>query len=96
MSWSKKGTCAEIVQPLTKAKTTTIFFDAISPYGVVNVKVRVPYSGEQQTVASHRKLLELLLEITLTSSQAPWMSWIATRSSRALSDYEQCTSPYIG
>ncbi|CAO3702063.1 unnamed protein product [Rhizopus stolonifer] len=42
MAWSKKGTRAEVIQPLTRAKTTTIL-GAISPYGVVNVKVRVPY-----------------------------------------------------
>lgn len=39
----KKGTRAEVVQPLTRAKTTTIV-GAISPYGAVNVKIRMPYS----------------------------------------------------
>ncbi|CAO3694473.1 unnamed protein product [Rhizopus stolonifer] len=43
MAWSKKRTRAEVVQPLTRAKTTTIL-GAISPYGIVNVKVRVPYA----------------------------------------------------
>ncbi|KAG2207889.1 hypothetical protein INT47_010873 [Mucor saturninus] len=44
MAWSKKGTRAEVIQPLTRAKTTTIL-GAISPYGIVNVKIRVPYSA---------------------------------------------------
>jgi transposase len=44
MAWSKKGTRAEVIQLLTRAKTTTIL-GAISPYGVVNVKIRVPYSA---------------------------------------------------
>lgn len=43
MSWSKKGTRAEVIQSLTRAKTTTIL-GAISPFGVVNIKVRVPFA----------------------------------------------------
>lgn len=43
MAWSKKGTRAEVIQPLTRAKTTTIL-GAISLYGIVNVKIRAPYS----------------------------------------------------
>ncbi|KAG1468807.1 hypothetical protein G6F56_003624 [Rhizopus delemar] len=43
MASSKKETRAEVVQPLTRAKTTTIL-GAISPFGVVNVKLRVPYA----------------------------------------------------
>ncbi|KAG1444656.1 hypothetical protein G6F56_010210 [Rhizopus delemar] len=43
MAWSKKGTRAEVVQLLTRAKTTTIL-GAISPFGVINVKVRAPYA----------------------------------------------------
>lgn len=41
VAWSKKGTRAVVVVPKTRAKTTTIL-GAISPYGVVNIKVRRP------------------------------------------------------
>ncbi|KAG1142638.1 hypothetical protein G6F38_007600 [Rhizopus arrhizus] len=41
VAWSKIGSCAEVVIPKTRAKTTTIL-GAISPYGVINVKVRKP------------------------------------------------------
>ncbi|KAG1474273.1 hypothetical protein G6F56_000452 [Rhizopus delemar] len=41
IAWSKKGTRAVVVVPKTRAKTTTIL-GAISPYGVVNIKVRRP------------------------------------------------------
>lgn len=42
MVWSKKGTRAVVVQPKTRAKTTTIL-GAISSQGIINIKVRVPY-----------------------------------------------------
>lgn len=42
MAWSKVGERAIIETPQTKAKTITIL-GAISPFGVVNVKVRRPY-----------------------------------------------------
>jgi hypothetical protein len=38
---SKIGSCAKLVMPKARAKTTTIF-GAISPYGVMNVKVKRP------------------------------------------------------
>ncbi|KAG0771611.1 hypothetical protein G6F22_016333 [Rhizopus arrhizus] len=41
VAWSKKGSRAVVVVPKTRAKTTTIL-GAISPYGVVNIKVRRP------------------------------------------------------
>jgi transposase len=41
VAWSKKGERAVVVVPKTRAKTTTIL-GAISPFGVVNVKVRRP------------------------------------------------------
>lgn len=43
MTWSKKGTHAEIVQSLIRIKTT-IILHAISPYGVVNAKIKVPFA----------------------------------------------------
>lgn len=43
MAWSKKGTRAEVIQSLTRAKTTTIL-GAISLFGVVNIIVRVPFA----------------------------------------------------
>jgi hypothetical protein len=39
--WSKKGVGAIIIVPKTRAKATTIL-GTISPFGVVNVKVRHP------------------------------------------------------
>lgn len=44
MAWSKKGERAVVVVPKTRAKTTTIL-GAISPYGVVNARVRCPKSS---------------------------------------------------
>lgn len=41
LAWSKKGERAVVVVPKTRAKTTTIL-GAISPYGVVNIRVRRP------------------------------------------------------
>jgi transposase len=41
MAWSKKGERANVETPSTRGKTTTII-GAISPYGVVNVKVKTP------------------------------------------------------
>ncbi|KAG1150494.1 hypothetical protein G6F37_001356 [Rhizopus arrhizus] len=41
VAWSKIGSRTEIVMPKARAKTTTIL-EAISPYGVINVKVRRP------------------------------------------------------
>ncbi|CAO3701945.1 unnamed protein product [Rhizopus stolonifer] len=41
VAWSKKGERAVVVVPKTRAKTTTIL-GAISPYGVVNIRVRRP------------------------------------------------------
>ncbi|KAG1058075.1 hypothetical protein G6F43_000110 [Rhizopus delemar] len=41
MAWSKKGERAVVVTPKTRAKITTII-GAISPYGVVNIKVKSP------------------------------------------------------
>ena len=46
VAWSKIGSRAEVVIPKTKAKTTTIL-GAISPYGVINVKVRKPRAVNQ-------------------------------------------------
>ncbi|KAI8094119.1 hypothetical protein BDF21DRAFT_394589 [Thamnidium elegans] len=65
-SWSKFGTRAIVKTPKTKPKMTTIL-GAISPYGVVNVKFRMP---KVATVASKRRkaLLALLQDIILTSS----------------------------
>ena len=51
MAWSKKGTRAEVVQPVTRAKTTTIL-GAISARGIVNVKVRVPYIASKKRKAT--------------------------------------------
>lgn len=44
--WSKIGSRAEVVIPKTRAKATTIL-GAISPYGVINVKVRKPRAVNQ-------------------------------------------------
>jgi hypothetical protein len=41
IAWSKKGERTVVVVPNTRAKTTTIL-GAISPYGVVNIRVRRP------------------------------------------------------
>ncbi|KAG1152122.1 hypothetical protein G6F37_000664 [Rhizopus arrhizus] len=41
MAWSKKGERAIVVTPKTRAKITTII-GAISPYGVVNIKIKSP------------------------------------------------------
>jgi len=46
VAWSKIGSRAEVVIPKTRAKTTTIL-GAISPYGVINVKVRKPRAVKQ-------------------------------------------------
>ncbi|KAG1315702.1 hypothetical protein G6F64_000460 [Rhizopus arrhizus] len=46
VAWSKIGSRAEVVMPKTRAKTTTIL-GAISPYGVINVKVRKPRAVNQ-------------------------------------------------
>jgi transposase/transposase-like protein len=43
MAWSQKGTRAVVVQPKTRAKTTTIL-GAISSHGIINIKVRIPYT----------------------------------------------------
>ena len=56
MAWFKKVTRAEVIQQLTRAKTTTIL-GAISPYGIVNIKIRVPYlaaSKKRKTVRSRK------------------------------------------
>ncbi|CEP14500.1 hypothetical protein [Parasitella parasitica] len=44
MAWSKKGERAIVETPTTRAKTTTIL-GSISPFGIVNVKVRRPYEA---------------------------------------------------
>lgn len=44
MAWSKKGERAIVETPVTRAQTTTIL-GAISPLGVINVKVRRPYQS---------------------------------------------------
>jgi hypothetical protein len=41
MAWSKKGERSMVAVPKTRAKTTTIF-GAISPYGVIDIRVRRP------------------------------------------------------
>ena len=41
MAWSKKCERAVVIVPKIRAKTTTVL-GAISPYGVVNVRVRRP------------------------------------------------------
>ena len=46
VAWSKIGSRAEVVIPKTRAKTMTIL-GAISPYGVINVKVRKPRAVKQ-------------------------------------------------
>ncbi|CEG80206.1 hypothetical protein RMATCC62417_14575 [Rhizopus microsporus] len=55
IAWSKKGRRAVVVVSKTRAKTITIL-GAISPYGVVNVKLqrpRVPVpSKKRKTVGS--------------------------------------------
>ncbi|KAG2191662.1 hypothetical protein INT47_008600 [Mucor saturninus] len=53
MAWSKKGERAIVETPITRAQTTTIL-GAISPHGIINVKVRRPY----QSVSKKRKLLK--------------------------------------
>lgn len=42
MAWSVKGERAIVETPTTRANTTTIL-GAISPFGIINVKVRRPY-----------------------------------------------------
>ncbi|CEG79652.1 hypothetical protein RMATCC62417_14092 [Rhizopus microsporus] len=44
MAWSKRGERATVETPMTRAKTTTIM-GAISPFGIVNVKVRQLYEA---------------------------------------------------
>lgn len=44
MGWSKKGERAIVETPTTRAQTTTIL-GAISPHGIINVKVRRPYQS---------------------------------------------------
>lgn len=56
-SWSRKGKRAVVTVPKTKARTTTIL-GAISPYGVVNISVRLP-----------RKLLQSQKRKTLGGSK---------------------------
>ncbi|KAG1031421.1 hypothetical protein G6F43_013958 [Rhizopus delemar] len=51
-AWSRVGTRAIVKTPKTKSKTTTIL-GAISPHGVVNVKVRTP-----KVVQSKKRKLE--------------------------------------
>ncbi|KAG1628546.1 hypothetical protein G6F44_011880 [Rhizopus delemar] len=46
VAWSKIGSRAEVVIPKTRAKTTTIR-GTVSPYGVINVKVRKPRAVSQ-------------------------------------------------
>jgi hypothetical protein len=53
-SWSKVGTRAIVKTPKTKPKMMTIL-GAISPYGVVNVKVRIP---KVATATSKKRKLE--------------------------------------
>lgn len=57
VAWSKKGIRAVVVVPKTRAKTTTIL-GAISPYGVVNIKVRrsrVPVHLKKRNTADNAK-----------------------------------------
>ncbi|CEI89974.1 hypothetical protein RMCBS344292_04310 [Rhizopus microsporus] len=51
MGWSKKGERVIVEIPTTRAQTTTIL-GAISPHGIINVKVRRPY----QSASKKRKL----------------------------------------
>lgn len=47
MAWSKKGERAIVVTPTTRAQTTTIL-GAISPQGVINVKLRRPFQASSK------------------------------------------------
>ncbi|KAG2208080.1 hypothetical protein INT47_010442 [Mucor saturninus] len=55
---------AEVI-PLTRAKTTTTV-GAISPYGVVNIKIRVPYSmvSKKRKTAGGSKMQETIGTVT--------------------------------
>ncbi|KAG1324259.1 hypothetical protein G6F62_009199 [Rhizopus arrhizus] len=77
MAWSKKEERAVVVTPKTRAKITTII-GAISPYGVVNIKVKSPKlagpskkrkaaSGGSVVVGKH----ELFKERYLVMDNAP-------------------------
>ena len=56
MAWSKKGIRAVVVQPKTKAKTTTIL-GAISSQDIIKIKVRVPYEqgSKKRTITGELK-----------------------------------------
>ncbi|KAG1472540.1 hypothetical protein G6F56_001477 [Rhizopus delemar] len=60
MTWSRKGERA-VVTPTTRGKTTTII-GAISPYGVVNIKVKSPKiaapSRKQKAAADGSSIIE--------------------------------------
>ncbi|KAI8081800.1 uncharacterized protein B0P05DRAFT_586344 [Gilbertella persicaria] len=67
---SKKGTRAEVVQPTTRAKTTTIL-GAISPFGVVNIQVRRPVAPSKKRKANNSKAKKTVVSTFVSTLSYP-------------------------